>query len=108
AQFIVLPFTEIAKELGTPLMKNMVAIGATAALMQLQTETFETLIQNMFEKKGEKVVQLNIEALNEGYRVMSEQRENITGDFILEEGSGAPHLYMIGNDAIGLGAITGG
>lgn len=108
AQFIVLPFTEIAKELGTPLMKNMVAIGATAALMQLQTETFETLIQNMFEKKGEKVVQLNIEALNEGYRVMSEQRENITGDFILKEGSGAPHLYMIGNDAIGLGAITGG
>ncbi|PTG09367.1 2-oxoacid:acceptor oxidoreductase subunit alpha [Staphylococcus chromogenes] len=108
AQFIVLPFTEIAKELGTPLMKNMVAIGATVALMQLQTETFETLIQNMFEKKGEKVVQLNIEALNEGYRVMSEQRENITGDFILEEGSGAPHLYMIGNDAIGLGAITGG
>ncbi|UXS74784.1 2-oxoacid:acceptor oxidoreductase subunit alpha [Staphylococcus chromogenes] len=108
AQFIVLPFTEIAKELGTPLMKNMVAIGATAALMQLQTETFETLIQNMFEKKGEKVVQLNIEALNEGYRVMSEQRENITGDFVLEEGSGAPHLYMIGNDAIGLGAITGG
>ncbi|WP_105992203.1 2-oxoacid:acceptor oxidoreductase subunit alpha [Staphylococcus chromogenes] len=108
AQFIVLPFTEIAKELGTTLMKNMVAIGATAALMQLQTETFETLIQNMFEKKGEKVVQLNIEALNEGYRVMSEQRENITGDFILEEGSGAPHLYMIGNDAIGLGAITGG
>lgn len=108
AQFIVLPFTEIAKELGTPIMKNMVAIGATAALMQLQTETFETLIQNMFEKKGEKVVQLNIEALNEGYRVMSEQRENITGDFILEEGSGAPHLYMIGNDAIGLGAITGG
>lgn len=108
AQFIVLPFTEIAKELGTPLMKNMVAIGATAALMQLQTETFETLIQNMFEKKGDKVVQLNIEALNEGYRVMSEQRENITGDFILEEGSGAPHLYMIGNDAIGLGAITGG
>ena len=108
AQFIVLPFTELAKELGTPLMKNMVAIGATAALMQLQTETFETLIQNMFEKKGEKVVQLNIEALNEGYRVMSEQRENITGDFILKEGSGAPHLYMIGNDAIGLGAITGG
>ena len=108
AQFIVLPFTEIAKDLGTPLMKNMVAIGATAALMQLQTDTFEALIQNMFEKKGEKVVQLNIEALNEGYHVMSEQLGNIEGDFILTEGSGEPHLYMIGNDAIGLGAITGG
>ncbi|UEX89287.1 2-oxoacid:acceptor oxidoreductase subunit alpha [Staphylococcus ratti] len=108
AQLIVLPFTEIAKELGTPLMKNMVAIGATAALMQLETTTFESLIQNMFEKKGEKVVHLNIDALNKGYHMMSEQLSQIEGDFILEEGSGTPHLYMIGNDAIGLGAITGG
>ena len=29
-------------------------------------------------------------------------------DFTLENGSGHPHLYMIGNDAIGLGAIAAG
>ncbi|WP_019165440.1 2-oxoacid:acceptor oxidoreductase subunit alpha [Staphylococcus delphini] len=108
AQLIVLPFTEVAKELGTTLMKNMVAIGATAALMHLNTDTFEVLITNMFEKKGEKVVDLNIQALNEGYRLMQEQMGEVNGDFELEESSGVPHLYMIGNDAIGLGAISAG
>ena len=51
AQLIELPFTSTAKELGTALMKNMVAIGATSALMDLNTSTFETLIDNMFSKK---------------------------------------------------------
>ncbi|HHU6750877.1 TPA: 2-oxoacid:acceptor oxidoreductase subunit alpha [Staphylococcus pseudintermedius] len=108
AQLIALPFTEVAKELGTTLMKNMVAIGATAALMRLNTDTFESLITNMFEKKGEKVVDLNIQALNEGYRLMQEQMGEVNGDFELAESSGVPHLYMIGNDAIGLGAISAG
>ncbi|AKS69397.1 2-oxoglutarate ferredoxin oxidoreductase subunit alpha [Staphylococcus schleiferi] len=108
AQLIVLPFTETAKSLGTTLMKNMVAIGATAALMDLNTDTFEALITNMFEKKGEKVVELNIQALNEGYRIMQDELAGIHGDFMLEESVGTPHLYMIGNDAIGLGAISGG
>lgn len=108
AQLVVLPFTEIAKELGTPLMKNMVAIGATSALMQLESSTFESLIQSMFEKKGDKVVNLNVEALHKGYELMTQYLSDIEGDFVLQEGSGTPHLYMIGNDAIGLGAIAGG
>lgn len=108
AQLVVLPFTEIAKELGTPLMKNMVAIGATSALMQLESSTFESLIQSMFEKKGDKVVNLNVEALHKGYELMTQHLGDIEGDFVLQEGSGTPHLYMIGNDAIGLGAIAGG
>ncbi|MCG1176973.1 2-oxoacid:acceptor oxidoreductase subunit alpha [Staphylococcus sp. HMSC077D08] len=108
AQLIELPFTSVAKELGTALMKNMVAIGATSALMDLNTSTFETLIDNMFSKKGNKVVDMNIQALNMGYDLMKQQVTNVNGDFTLENGSGHPHLYMIGNDAIGLGAIAAG
>ena len=108
AQLIDLPFTSTAKELGTALMKNMVAIGATSALMNLDTTTFEELITNMFSKKGEKVVDMNIEALNEGYRLMKEHLSSIQGDFELEAINEDPHLYMIGNDAIGLGAISAG
>lgn len=108
AQLIELPFTSTAKELGTALMKNMVAIGATSALMDLNTSTFETLIDNMFSKKGNKVVDMNIQALNMGYDLMKQQVTNVNGDFTLENGSGHPHLYMIGNDAIGLGAIASG
>lgn len=108
AQLIELPFTSTAKELGTALMKNMVAIGATSALMDLNISTFETLIDNMFSKKGNKVVDMNIQALNMGYDLMKQQVTNVNGDFTLENGSGHPHLYMIGNDAIGLGAIAAG
>ena len=108
AQLIDLPFTSTAKELGTALMKNMVAIGATSALMNLDTSTFEELITNMFSKKGEKVVEMNIQALNEGYRLMQAQLNAIEGDFELEENNENPHLYMVGNDAIGLGAISAG
>ena len=86
----------------------MVAIGATSALMNLDTTTFEELITNMFSKKGEKVVDMNIEALNEGYRLMKEHLSSIQGDFELEAINEDPHLYMIGNDAIGLGAISAG
>ncbi|UXR77136.1 MULTISPECIES: 2-oxoacid:acceptor oxidoreductase subunit alpha [unclassified Staphylococcus] len=108
AQLLVMPFTETAKELGTTLMKNMVAIGATTALMSLDIKPFEALITGMFEKKGEKVVDLNIQALHEGHRLMNEELGNIKGDFDLAESENVPHLYMIGNEAIGLGAIAGG
>ncbi|UXR77483.1 MULTISPECIES: 2-oxoacid:acceptor oxidoreductase subunit alpha [unclassified Staphylococcus] len=108
AQLIVMPFTETAKELGTTLMKNMVAIGATAALMSLDIKPFEALITGMFEKKGDKVVNLNIQALHEGHRLMNEELSHIEGDFDLAESDNVPHLYMIGNEAIGLGAIAGG
>ncbi|HIA7083690.1 TPA: 2-oxoacid:acceptor oxidoreductase family protein, partial [Staphylococcus aureus] len=106
AQLIELPFTATAKELGTALMKNMVAIGATSALMNLNTNTFEELITNMFSKKGDKVVEVNIQALNEGYQLMQSRLPEIYGDFELESTDALPHLYMIGNDAIGLGAIA--
>lgn len=108
AQLIDLPFTATAKELGTALMKNMVAVGATCAIMDFDISDFEALITNMFTKKGDKVVEMNIEALNEGYRLMQEQLTTVDGDFVLEETKGDPHLYMIGNDAIGLGALSAG
>jgi 2-oxoglutarate ferredoxin oxidoreductase subunit alpha len=108
AQLIDLPFTATAKDLGTALMKNMVAVGATCSLMNLDTATFESLITNMFEKKGNKVVEMNIQALNEGYRLMQEQLDTVTGDFELNNTNEDPHLYMIGNDAIGLGALSAG
>ena len=108
AQLIELPLTLTAKELGTALMKNMVAIGATCAVMKLDTTTFETLITNMFTKKGQKVVEMNIEALHQGYELMKDKLDTVNGDYLLEDSEGTPHLYMIGNDAIGLGAISAG
>lgn len=108
AQLIVLPFTDIAKELGTKLMKNMVAIGATCAIMDLDITSFESLIANTFGKKGENIVDMNVQALHAGYEAMKEEMTDLKGDYHLETSQSEPHLYMIGNDAIGLGAISAG
>ncbi|MCE5024581.1 2-oxoacid:acceptor oxidoreductase subunit alpha [Staphylococcus simulans] len=108
AQLIVLPFTDIAKELGTKLMKNMVAIGATCAIMDLDIKSFESLIANTFGKKGENIVDMNVQALHAGYEAMKEEMTDLKGDYYLEASQSEPHLYMIGNDAIGLGAISAG
>ncbi|PTJ29478.1 2-oxoacid:acceptor oxidoreductase subunit alpha [Staphylococcus simulans] len=108
AQLIVLPFTDIAKELGTKLMKNMVAIGATCAIMDLDIKSFESLIANTFGKKGENIVDMNVQAFHAGYEAMKEEMTDLKGDYHLEASQSEPHLYMIGNDAIGLGAISAG
>lgn len=108
AQLVSLPFTGVAKELGTALMKNMVAVGATCAVMNLDTKVFELLIKDLFGKKGESVVDLNIQALNEGYRLMKEEMESLNSEHTLEPIDSEGHLFMIGNDAIGLGAVAAG
>lgn len=108
AQLVSLPFTGVAKELGTALMKNMVAVGATCAVMDLDTKVFESLIKGLFGKKGESVVDLNIQALNEGYHLMKAEMNDLQSKHTLEPIDSEGHLFMIGNDAIGLGAVAAG
>lgn len=108
AQLVSLPFTGVAKELGTALMKNMVAVGSTCAVMDLDTKVFESLIKDLFGKKGESVVDLNIQALNEGYRLMKAEMDDLQSKHTLEPIDSEGHLFMIGNDAIGLGAVAAG
>ncbi len=47
------PFTEIATELGTSLMKNMVAVGATCAVLNLNINVFEVVVHEIFGRKGQ-------------------------------------------------------
>lgn len=47
-----MPFTEIANELGTSLMKNMVAIGATSAVLDLPAEAYTEVVEEIFYEKA--------------------------------------------------------
>ena len=107
---VVIPFTEIAKEQGSQLMKNMVAIGASARLMNLPMEPFKDMIHTMFIRKGEEIVQSNHNALRLGFEAMDEQydEQGINSSFDLGESDGTEKLYLIGNDAIGFGAVNAG
>ncbi|WP_019152710.1 2-oxoacid:acceptor oxidoreductase subunit alpha [Robertmurraya massiliosenegalensis] len=107
ATLYAVPFTEIATELGTSLMKNMVAVGATCAVLDLDINVFREVVQEIFGKKGQQVVDKNMDAVKAGFDHMkAELAENAV--MHLEKADGNKRLFMIGNDAIALGALAGG
>jgi 2-oxoglutarate ferredoxin oxidoreductase subunit alpha len=108
ARLLVVPFTKIAEEIGMAQMKNMVAVGASTALLGLTTESFKEVIEERFARKGQKVVDRNMEAISRGAEyVKNEIGDNFT-QFRLAPSDGKKRLYMIGNDAVALGAIAAG
>jgi 2-oxoglutarate ferredoxin oxidoreductase subunit alpha len=108
ANLLAIPFTKIAEEIGMSQMKNMVAVGASAALLGISADAFKEVIEERFARKGQKVVDRNMEAITRGFEhAEGELGEGITR-FRLEPSDGKKRLYMIGNDAIALGAIAAG
>ncbi len=88
------------------LMKNVIYVGALAALLGMEISVFENLIQEQFKKK-EKLIPGNIQALHLGvdyalknYSILPYkiERRDLIGDRILIEG----------NNACGLGALFAG
>ncbi len=108
APLFAVGFTEIAAELGTSLMKNMVAIGATAALLNLKEEVFQNVVTEIFGRKGEEVVAKNMEAIQLGRVAIAEQIGERVGDWELAPADGKRRMFMIGNDAVAFGALAAG
>lgn len=108
AKLYAVPFTEMAAELGTSLMKNMVAIGATCAIINLDPLVFAEVVKEIFGKKGETVIQKNMEAINQGYTFMQENLGHKPTPLALAQADGQQRLFMIGNDAIAFGALAAG
>ncbi|MBA4536268.1 2-oxoacid:acceptor oxidoreductase subunit alpha [Bacillus aquiflavi] len=107
ATMYVVPFTEMATNLGTSLMKNMVAVGASCAVLDLDIHVFEEVVQEIFGRKGQQVVDKNMEAIKAGFEFM---RDKLTDNqtMVLEKADGKKRMFMIGNDAIAMGALAGG
>lgn len=102
------PITSIAEDLGTSLMKNMVASGASWALLGLPLEVFNKAVEEEFGRKGPAIVEKNIEAVKRGAEFVLELAGGPIEGFKLEPADGEQKLFMIGNDAIGLGAVAAG
>ncbi|WP_096154569.1 MULTISPECIES: 2-oxoacid:acceptor oxidoreductase subunit alpha [Bacillus] len=107
ATLYAVPFTEIATELGTSLMKNMVAVGASSAILDLDIEAFRVVVQEIFGRKGAQIVEKNMEAIKAGFDFVKDSDENVQ-TMQLAKADGQNRLFMIGNDAIAFGAVAAG
>jgi indolepyruvate ferredoxin oxidoreductase beta subunit len=63
---VVLNSEAIAKELGTVKAANMVVLGAAAPFLDMDYEVLEEAIRDIFGRKGEEIVNLNLKALKAG------------------------------------------
>lgn len=102
-----LPLTSMAKEAGQELMRNVVAIGATLALVDQKLDLATRVIKDMFARKGEVVVTSNLKALKAGYDyTLKNHKEN----FICSLPSRPEHdnILITANEALALGALAGG
>ncbi len=102
------PMTAVAKELaGNAVMKNMVAVGVSAALLQMEPQPFYRQVEERFGKKGAEVVELNRELIRRGYEYAREQTAGLPA-LALPEAADGGNWLLSGNEAAGLGALLGG
>ncbi|MCL1826899.1 MAG: indolepyruvate oxidoreductase subunit beta [Candidatus Cloacimonetes bacterium] len=63
---IILDTDSIAKELGSPLVGNIVILGAASKFIPIDFVDLDIAIRTIFSSKGDQIVQLNLNALKAG------------------------------------------
>ncbi|HPC93574.1 MAG TPA: 2-oxoacid:acceptor oxidoreductase subunit alpha [Sedimentisphaerales bacterium] len=108
-RLLVVPFTQIASDIGGKIYSNVVAVGAIAGLLGLDPEAVVAYVRRFFAKKSEDIVANNVKAVQAGY--------DAVGKLDLPDGlkltfkpsaKVADEMLLSGAEAVGLGAIAGG
>lgn len=73
-RFIAIDADSVAKEIGNRRASNMVMLGAATPFIQIAPEKIEAGIERIFNKKGEEVVKLNLEAFRAGRKFALENK----------------------------------
>jgi 2-oxoglutarate ferredoxin oxidoreductase subunit alpha len=113
-----IPFTEMCmREFSTPrlqqLLKNVVYVGAMAALLDIDFAILKGLLSDQFKGK-EKLISSNVHALEMGYQYAVDHFQCPLPIRLKKGGNDAQHILeskhilMNGNTAVALGAIYGG
>jgi len=102
------PMGRICRAIGSPVSKNMVALGVLAKLLCIPADPLRQVIGQSLAAKGAAVVQANRQAFDEG---LAYGRDHLVkrDPHLLPVGEGENNqLLLNGNEAIGLGAMMAG
>lgn len=105
--FLPLPITELAKKYGSLQMKNIASLGMSAGLLGFPETPFYRFIADRFAKKGNEIIEKNKEIFKEGYGIAVEAMKGRPLGR-LPEPEKKDQLYLLGNEAAALGAISAG
>ncbi len=110
--FIGIPFMEHCREAYTDprhrqLFRNVMYVGALAALLDIELDVLKGLISEQFKGK-EKLVAPNVKALQMGYDAAKKLHECPIAFRLSRRDKVGNKILMDGNAACGLGAVYGG
>lgn len=106
---VALSWNELSKTGGKSLPKNILALGITAALLGIDTAKLLPLLEKQYGRKGAEVMATNRLALETGHDYIKTNYADLLGTFTMPKlENPQPKLFMLGNEAIALGALTAG
>lgn len=104
---ITADLTTMARELGNPVYRNMIAVGCSAQVLGIPLEPFKQYVQEKFGRKGEAVVQGNWTALDKGAEIAVEQLGE-RGFKVGQPDGTNDRMLLTGNESMTLGALAAG
>ncbi|MFP4654374.1 MAG: 2-oxoacid:acceptor oxidoreductase subunit alpha [Methanohalobium sp.] len=102
------PFTKIAEDVGGKIYTNTVAVGAALGLLCYNFDMLKEVLNDTFSKKGDEIVNKNIEAASSGYNYAQENYEGKCHYELESPGSSQKRMLITGNEAVALGALASG
>lgn len=103
-----LPIQHLASELGNVIFSNTIAAGVILGIFDASQELIDNFIKNLFQKKGEEIVNKNLEAVKMGYNIGKELKNNKVIDINISKTGDKNSFLINGADAIAIGALAGG
>ena len=100
-----IPFTKMAREVGAPNGKNILALGAVSAIFGLPAEALRSAIKGRFKKKTAAVVEANLKAFEAGVAAGAALGIKDEG---LQYKASTLKLLMSGNEASAVAAVDAG
>ena len=104
-QLVDVPLQKMAKDLGNPIVRNMIALGIVIKQLGLSLDVAKRVITEKFGSKGEKVVQLNHRAVEAGYQY-EDSRLGRSFQFDVPKDQTQSLLFLSGNEAMAFGALA--
>lgn len=102
AKVLSLPILEKAKELGNPIVQNVICLGVSAALMGIDQEIFLELVEEQFGKKKD-LLEMNKAAITAGFAMVGDDREETRFRKVEK-----PRMVLTGTEGTGMGVIAAG
>jgi indolepyruvate ferredoxin oxidoreductase beta subunit len=69
---IIINATEQARKIGNANMSNMILLGMLSHFVPLKERALKAAIKSLFEQKGERIIQMNLEAFDKGVTLVPE------------------------------------